>query len=127
MNFADDGVSTNADFGGDLTAGQSGDDAAFELLDPLWGPGFDAHGNGLAIAATFWAAARAMAARATGNRESAKAPKRKFRCAGARARVSRKICPFKTLERQSIQRRSDDALRRNHRAASALGNASPPL
>ena len=99
MNFADDGVSTDADFGGDLTASQSGDDAAFELLDPLRGPGFDTHGNGLAIAAAFWAADRAVAFAHNRQPRESKGPERKFSVYGRRGRFFEKICPFKTLER----------------------------
>jgi hypothetical protein len=103
VNFADDGVSTDANFGGDLTASQSGDDAAFQLLDPLWGPGFDTHGNGLAIAAAFRAADRAMAFAHNRQPRESKGPERKFPVCGRQGTFSEKICPFKTLERQSIQ------------------------
>jgi len=41
MDFADHGVTADADLGGDLTAGQAGDDKVAKLLDPLRIPGCD--------------------------------------------------------------------------------------
>jgi len=80
MNFADDGVSADADLGGDLAASQSGDDAALELLDPLRGPSFNAHNNGLAIAAAVLGRRQGMAARNRQPRDG-KVPKAQIRCA----------------------------------------------
>jgi hypothetical protein len=65
--------------------------------------------NGLAIAAAFWAADRAMAARATGNREKAKGPSANFRCAADRARFGKDM-PLQHLRAAIDSNRSDDAL-----------------
>jgi hypothetical protein len=35
MDFADDGVTGDADFGGNLAAGQTGGDTIAQLFDPL--------------------------------------------------------------------------------------------
>ena len=43
MNFADDGVTADADLGGDLTARQTRDDKVSELLDALRIPGCARH------------------------------------------------------------------------------------
>jgi hypothetical protein len=43
MDFADDGVAADANFGSDLAAGQPGDDAVAELLDALRSPGSNTH------------------------------------------------------------------------------------
>jgi hypothetical protein len=43
MDFADDCVPADADLGGDLAAGQAGDDTVAELLDALRGPGGNTH------------------------------------------------------------------------------------
>jgi hypothetical protein len=45
VDFADDGISGDADLGGDLTAAHSGDDEALQLFDALGRPGFNAHGK----------------------------------------------------------------------------------
>jgi hypothetical protein len=43
MDFADNGIATDADFGGDLAARQSGDDTVSELFDKLRSPGRAGH------------------------------------------------------------------------------------
>jgi hypothetical protein len=45
VDFADDGVAGDADLGGDLTAGQAGNDEASELFDALRSPGGTGHGT----------------------------------------------------------------------------------
>jgi hypothetical protein len=45
VNLADHGVAGDADLGGDLTAGQTGNDKASELRDALRSPGFSSHGT----------------------------------------------------------------------------------
>jgi hypothetical protein len=45
VDFADDGVAGDADLGGDLTAGQAGNDEASELFDALRSPGGSGHGT----------------------------------------------------------------------------------
>jgi hypothetical protein len=52
VDFADDGVTGDADVGCDLTAAQPGDNEALQLLDAFSRPGVDAHEKRpLAIAA----------------------------------------------------------------------------
>ena len=74
MYFADDGIAADADLGGDLTAGQAGDDKAAELLNALRIPGRLVDGvviDGVVMGkrprmkcrGLFWAADRAKAAR----------------------------------------------------------------
>jgi hypothetical protein len=87
VDFADDGVPGDADLGGDLTAGQTGDDTVPELLDTLRSPSLDAHSSMLikrprGCGGRFWAADRARAAR-NRHRETEKSPKAQIRCAAA--------------------------------------------
>jgi hypothetical protein len=66
VDFADDGVPADADLGGDLAAGQPGDDTMAELLDALRGPrrirGSNTHDKAPFSDGRFWAACRAKAA-----------------------------------------------------------------
>jgi hypothetical protein len=43
VDFADDGITGDADLGRDLTAAQAGADEALQLFDALGRPGIDAH------------------------------------------------------------------------------------
>jgi len=127
MNFADDGVPADADLGGDLAAGQSGHDAAFELLDPFLGPGVDAHRTASQLPRPCWAADRAIAARATGNCETQTAEAQKS-VRGTLEHVCRKDhAPQKlraTIGSQPEAMTLYAAITEPH---PRLGNASPPL
>ena len=70
MDLADDGIAGDADFGGDLAARQTVDDAGAELFDALRRPGSDSgtmgHVSGLANAAAVLGRADRAKAGATG-------------------------------------------------------------
>jgi hypothetical protein len=77
VDFADHGITSDADLGRDLTTAQAGDDEALQLFDALWRPGIDAHENWPRdCGGRFWTAGRARGARNRRrkrcNRESAK-------------------------------------------------------
>jgi hypothetical protein len=90
MDFADDRVAADADFGGDLAARQSGDDEVAELLDTLHSPGRAGHDHGLVVAAAIWAADRTKAAQRR-PQALARSFSARNRCAAARFHASRRI------------------------------------